>query len=103
MNERIEVWALILEPSGIEAYFFFQGHVETSFLVCNGDAVGKLEVKMKLFGMPPITTSCHPAAQDMRILDELASQCTVPVVFSSSATPGTEAQCNQSQLEPLRG
>lgn len=65
--------------------------MERSFLVCNGDAVGRLKVKVKLFGIcrqsPPLTI---PPAQDMRMLDELAGQCTVPVMFSFSATPGTE-------------
>lgn len=66
--------------------------METRFLDCNGDAVGRLEVKVKLFGIcrqsPPLAI---PLPQDMQILHELASQCTVPVMFSSSATPGTEA------------
>lgn len=78
--------------------------MERSFLVCNGDAVGRFKVKVKLFGIcrqsPPLAI---PLAQDMRILDELASQCTVPVVSSSSATPERSVQCNQSLLEPLRG
>lgn len=65
--------------------------METRFLDCNGDAVGRLEVKVKLFGIcrqspPPVI----PLAQAMRILDELASQCIVPVMFSSSASPGTK-------------